>query len=353
MDKRVASAVIAILTLAGVALLLTVPEKATEKPAEGGKLSGIGIASKIYGYIEGQRRDDGYYDYASNCNEDDCKFDFKNPHEISNAWAAYAAIGLYRATGQERYLDDAKRDGEKLIQFCGSNEEECVSITYQIVALYEATGDPRYLELAKAEAGYLMDAEKSLYDSGFTMLIGGDSKGLADLGTSAKDPSYSDSALRILDGEEKAAESDFPLYAVSNGSDSVVYKMFSCWPQLARISLYRSTGDGKYLKAVEEFADSFEVAEHVGDLYSATDMQPCADMYQNLAELTGEKRYDDGAKKILQRIITDLWDSEYGKKPLGKNSVKFMADKGFSTLTDSSYMVYLLSRDREVEFGVV
>lgn len=309
-------------------------------------MTGLQIAERIYGYVESQRRADGLYDYATNCNETVCSFDFENPHDISNAWAAYASVGMYGATGDQRYLDAAKADGEKILQYCGSGREECVSIGYQIVALYEATGDSRYLDLAEAEAAILMEEGRGLYDSGSAMLVGGDSKGMAELARASGDAAYSQDASRILEGEVGALENEVPLYVRDEGGSARVYKSFACWPQLARLSLYQATGDRAHLDAAAAFAGDMDVPGHVGDLVSATDIQPCIELYHDLGSLTGEQAYGDGADVMVQHVLDGQWD--YG----ASDSIRFYRDKSFSTLTDSSYMVNILSKRADSVYEV-
>lgn len=307
-------------------------------------LTGLEAAEKIYAYIEAQRRQDGLYEYASKCDERVCNFDFTNPHGLSNAWAAYAETGLYDVTGDSSYLDAARADGEKILGFCGTNEGGCVSIIYQIVALYEVTGDPRYIDLAKAEADILMNRD-DLYDSGFTMLIGGDSKGLARLSQSSGDATYSTDALKVLSGEIAALENEIPVYVYSKDGSTAVYKTYACWPQLARTHLYEATGDESHLEEARRFADSLSLPDYASQMVSATDIEPCIELYQKLATATGDQSYRAGADRMIQYVLTNYMDKELG-------SVRFASDKGFSTLTDSAYMVYLLTKSSDSIFEV-
>ncbi|MBI5355484.1 MAG: hypothetical protein HZB68_03445 [Candidatus Aenigmarchaeota archaeon] len=317
-----------------------IDKQVTEKTTK----SGLEIAKEIYSYIGTQKNKDGFYAYASNC-KGGCPFIdsvFKN----ANTWPVYASVGMYRATNDSKYLDAAKRDADTMIAWCAQDSRECVRVLYQIDALYSETGDKKYLDFINTETAALLSLPDEA-ETNFTMLIAIDSVELSDSYIWSGDSKALDSSIKKLSQAEALLANEKTLFE----KDGNKYRTFSCWPQLARLELFKSTDDSKYLDGVKAFAAN-NIPGNLNIFWMMTDLQPCLDVYQSLYELTGDKSYNADAEKIAQHIITKYWDSSYSPKVSGNNAIKSNSDQSFSTITEASYMAYMLSRMEGSRFEV-
>ena len=326
-----------------------VPEETVVSPETQTEQEGtdsLEIASTIYSYIQTQRNSEGFYHYSSNC-DDDCPFKdqvFKN----ANTWPTYASVGMFVATGEQRYLDDAERDADALLAWCEEDPVECVRVTYQISSLADVSSNEKYSNFVIDEADVLIDpANSEIVGTDMPMLLSIDSIQLADVYGITGDEKYLTSSIEKLNEAEAALESDsfeggaaLPVYA----RDGNLFKTFACWPQLAKIELYKSTGEKSYLDEVASFVDGVKVDENVHSLWFMTDVQPCIDIYIQMGELTGDSSYTDGAVRMMQSTLDLYWDTPSNVITSGNNAIKSARDADDSSITDSSYMVYLLSK---------
>ncbi|MBI4894674.1 MAG: hypothetical protein HY833_02985 [Candidatus Aenigmarchaeota archaeon] len=363
MKTKLAVAIVLILVLSGliagynyfigpiVPVQTGVPSQ-TEAPSQtGGESVEAGVnyletAKAIYSYIETQRKSDGFYVYSSNCNDESCSF-FNQSYETGNTWPAYAAVSLYGATGDGAYLDRARRDADLMIEHCGKDPTECITVAYQINDLYAATGDKKYLDFIVSEADALeaISDEDYLRVTDSSMLFAVDSLQLADAYKLTGEQRYLDSSLRKLQTIDEVFSVEDRKITVYE-RDGRKFNVYSCWPELARMHLYGATGDAKYLSQAKEFADGMRVQDNVHQLWFMTDIQPCIDVYQQLGAATGDPMYGEGADSMVRHVIAKYWDSSASPKVSGNNAIKSSVDKDHSLITDSSYMVYLLSNVR-------
>jgi hypothetical protein len=318
-----------------------------ELPGETGGMTGLQVAARIYDYIGTQRNADGFYLYSSNC-EGDCPFVgsvFKN----ANTWPNYASIGMFRATGDPSYLDSARRDVDTMMAWCEQDKRECVRILYQVAELYKETGDRKYLNFVVDEIGVLTANEGGFADTNEAMLLAIDSIELAVAGKMTGDQKLIPKSVEKLSESERLVANNHIVYE----SDGNKFRTFSCWPELARIELYKATEDKSYLEKVKTFADSVKLDNNVQHLWFMTDIQPCIDVYQQLGELTGDRSYSQAADKMIEWVLQNFWDSKNAPKVSGNDSIKSTVDQKFSSITDSAYMVYLLSKSKDSVFKVI
>lgn len=329
----------------GGSLNLTSQPAQTQQNVPANTMTGLEIAKTIYAYIDTQRNSDGFYSYASNC-DSNCPFSgsvFKN----ANTWPVYASVGMYRATNDTKYLGAAKRDADTMLKWCAQDGRECVRVLYQVDALNRDSGDQKYSDFLQQEAKTLM-ALPDQPETNFTMLISIDSVELADAYVQTGDKTMLDASVAKLNQAENLLSQEKVLFE-QNGNK---YQTFSCWPQIARLELFRATDDSKYLDSVKRFVADRNIPGNLNLFWMMTDLQPCMDVYQSLAELTGDSGYSAAAQKIAQHIITNYWDSSVGPKVSGNNAIKSNGDQKFSTITEASYMTYMLSRMKDTRFEV-
>lgn len=310
-------------------------------------LTGLQVATRINDYVATQRNADGFYHYSVNClPEENC---FNAPvYEMANTWPVYANVGMYKATGDSKYLDAAKRDADTMMSWCENNASYCVYVTYQIYDLYKATGDARYLDFVKNEADVISNVDNAIEFSNDSMLLSSAAIEFADLYGETKNSTYADWARADTD----EAQSILLSYTIVFGNNGHDFRAFSCWPQLANARLYGETRDQKILENITAFMNDYNLQNNFLYLWFMTDIQPCIDLYQTMGDLTGNQSYYDTAHNMSQYVLTDFWDTKSNPKVSSSDAIKFSKDKSFETVTDSSYMVKLLSRMKDSRFEV-
>ena len=125
--------------------------------------------NEVLGYVEAAQEDDGYlftaqtaYDKIADlkqlvcCYPRDAKrwLSLKDSHELYNVGHMYeAAIAHWQATGDDRFLNVAKKNADLIAKTFGPGKLEIPpghqEIEIGLVKLYRATGEQRYLDLAK------------------------------------------------------------------------------------------------------------------------------------------------------------------------------------------------------------
>jgi DUF1680 family protein len=124
-------------------------------------------ADELIGYMAAAQEDDGYIETVWTardtiadprqvwCRPNDAKWlDSRDSHELYNLGHMYeSAVAHAAATGQDNFLDVAKKSGELLLRTFGPGKLEIPpghpEVELGLVKLYRATGDRRYLDLAK------------------------------------------------------------------------------------------------------------------------------------------------------------------------------------------------------------
>jgi rhamnogalacturonyl hydrolase YesR len=324
----------------------TVQQPTVDVKEEKVGMTGLEVAKRITDYIGTQRNSEGFYTYSSNCEAPQCPFVdqvFKN----ANTWPVYAYVGMYRATKDSKYLESAKRDADAMLEWCAQDRNECVRVLYQVYNLYGETNDQKYFDFLKSEADALV-ALPDQPETNFTMLIAIDSLELSDVYVLTGDRSLLETSAKKLEQSEDLLQNEKLLFEV-NGNK---YYTFSCWPELARLEMFKASDDGKYLDEVKRFADGRDLPNNNHLQGWMTDAQPCIDVYLSLGELTGDASYTTGAEKMTQNVLTNFWDSKENPKVSGNDAVISNGGSDFSTVTESSYMAYLLSRMGDHVFEV-
>ena len=121
----------------------------------------------LVAYIAGAQEDDGYLYTAWTLRANDymdlrcCSYDergqfigSKFSHELYNVGHMYeAAVAHYRATGEKNFLDVATKNADLIHKICVTEDQKFYpghqEIELGLVKLYRATGQEKYLELAK------------------------------------------------------------------------------------------------------------------------------------------------------------------------------------------------------------
>ncbi len=322
-------------------------EQPIENNIQEAGFSGLYIAEKIYDYIQTQRNLDGFYKYASNC-EEGCVF-YESVFNNANTWPTYASVGMYQATKDDKFLIDARRDADRLLAWCDEDPTECIRVTYQVNALGKETGDKKYIDFVVKEADVFLDPENSeIIQTDVVMLKGIDSIQLAQAYDITNNKKYLDASLNKLSESENLLVDEKTVYGYNNN----LFRNYACWPNLAKLELYKSTEDSKYLMDVINFADGINLPNNIHQLWFMSDIQPCIDLHIQLYQITNDDKYLEGSQKMVETILLTYWDDIDNPKLSGSNAIKSTIDQDWTSITDSSYMIYLLSQIQNERFDV-
>lgn len=315
-------------------------------------LTGAQAAREIQSFVDTRRMSDGYYGYSYNCEkgfQKDCNLDISYP--TTNAWTTLSNLGMYRATGEQSYLDNAKRDADLMIKWCEGEAKICQWVLVQINELYKETGEDRYREFLLSEGALLIDAEQytdaeTVFQRNSTMLLGIEARELAQIYSINKNPAYLEEARDRINQAYEERPDNWIVYEF-NGNK---FMKNSCWAELANMEIYAATGDQNNMLQAKDLLDSFDPAGNSVYMLFMTNLQPCAELYVKVYQATGDEKYLDGAVKISNYILSNLWDRKEAPIVSGSGTILYETEsKKIDTLTDTSYMVYILSMIKDSE----
>lgn len=307
------------------------------------------VIEETLAYIQSQYRDDGFYNYLAHydeqCEEKEgktvCPYEGERMFPQTNAWTSLAYLSGYRSLGDQKYLDLAKRDMDRLILHCESSPRDCLWVLVQVARFYQETKDSRYLNFLKQEGEILLttsDLSPILLDIESRELvliyqITGDNRFLGE------------SKKRLVSAENFPRETIYTAYE----KDKTVISFDSdiCWLNLARLDFYKVTGQSEYLQKVKDFFDPAAEFHYKKAFYYLSQSQPCIESLLDLSQITQEKKFINFASSWVKTLIDQNWDSKSDKKKYGEGGFLVIADlnqKPYLILTDASYMVYLLAQ---------
>jgi len=322
----------------------------TAGPKEG-FLTSKDIIKEIMRYINLQKRSDGYYDYVAHY-EDQCRiegdaevcpFGGENVFPVDNAWVVLAKLSAYDATGDSSYLAEANEDMRVLKDFCKEDPSQCLWVVRQMVSYYKETGDSEVKELLQVFGNQLLATSRQR-----PMLLEIEARELALLSEIFFDVGYLKEARKRLELAEKNPEESQLVYS-NNGTE--VYRD-SCWYLVASLDMYSASGKESYLQDVRDFLKSSELREKFQEFPDMPSLQPCVESYQQLYDITKKGEYKETSQSIISYILETHWDSQYNKRFYGEGMISNIADSTMNVLTDSAYMVYLLSNEPNFSFVI-
>jgi len=309
------------------------------------------IIKEILDYIETQRLNDGFYNYLAHYNEQCemkegemvCPYQGEWTFPQTNAWTSLAYLSGYQVLGEQKYLDLAKRDMDRLILHCESKPEDCLWVLVQAGKLYQETGDSHYLDFLKKEGGMLLGTQSSSQE----LLLDIEIRELAILYGVTGDSRYLEEAQKRLKlSEDNFNQREF-LYKTE---EQFLYPQKACWQTLAKIELGKQTEDKTYFEEVKAFLDKAKVMANFERFPHPIEIQPCMETYFELAKATGGRKYYQEGRNLLEKFVTTFWDGKDAKLIYGEGGTIFnpyparltYAQK-YVVLTDGSYSLYLLS----------
>jgi hypothetical protein len=341
-------AIIFLITASAIAVFYFTQPKATTA-----KLTGLEIAKMSYGFFDEMKRQNGWYTYSQTCKEETdyqgCEMD-QESYPQTNAWVMLANLGLYDFTREQQYLNDASGEMDILLDNCKDPDNtDCLWVLVQMSELYKRTRDPYHLDKIKFFADKLL--EDNTQEG--VLMKGIEAREFAIVYGLTGNQKYLNESLNRLEKAKEYLKSEDVIYT-TNG---LQVKNFVCSAELAKLELYKTTKDERYLLEVRDFFDSAVVGSHGRDLYQLTAIQPCIESLLSLYLATNDAKYWSQTLNLTHYMITYRWDS-----PLNI-AKKYNGDGGFlfetyqfnnsKTVTDTAYAIYLFSMMANTKFEIV
>tara|TARA_Y100000294_G_scaffold149852_1_gene146893 strand:- start:35 stop:1075 length:1041 start_codon:yes stop_codon:yes gene_type:complete len=344
MNKVVVGGIIVVVIIAVAIFFFYSPSQPIEEPREEGVMTGLEIAEMSLNYIDSLRNPNGSYTYTSNCVPSECPFPPDLSFGTSHAWVNYAYLGLYQASNDNSYFNKAKNEIGLLHNVCKDDAITCAWILPQVNDYYKITNDQTTLNLITTTGEELL-LENPSED---IMSLGIEIRELAILYDLTKNDKYlTESVNRLNQAENLFLSIGEILYSFNN----IKFYSGSCFVELGRLELYKSTDDSKYLEDVITFIDNFNIGNYMKELRFQQNMQSCTEVLLQLNELTGDVKYKTQAAKAMQYVITNLWDSSISKKYYG-NEAFLIGTNGVNTITDTAYAIFSLTKLSNQKFEV-
>lgn len=321
-------------------------------------LSSSEIATQSSLFLDSLRKDNGEYFVIKNCEENSTYKGCVTTNVFSdtkaNAWPLIAYTSLYKIAGNSTYLQKAQKDMQILSNYCSSNQN-CIWILVQMLEYQKVSGDKQYSSLIANLGQQLLTNSQN----NSTMLLGIEARELAMLYEMNGQQQYLDQAkIRLQESKNlwqnnSADQLQAWLYTDSGQQ----FYGFACWTELAEIEIYQASHDSSYLTNAMSFFDAANVDKHSRTIEQLVALQPCIDSLLKLNSITGNSKYFSEAENASQYVITYRWDPNI---PIAE---KYNGDGGFlwqlyqntntKDVTDTSYMIYLLSQMPNQQFYIL
>jgi hypothetical protein len=321
-------------------------------------LTGTEIAERSANFLDLMRTNDGKYYFLQECVDNSTEigcyiYDFSTQN--TNAWPLLAYTSLYKSTADSSYLERARNDMQILSDYCSANSEDCLWILVQMIQYQKATGDMQYSSLISNLGQQLL----TVSEKNSTMLLGIEARELALLyGMNGNGTYLHEATARMHESKDLwtntgADELQASLY-LDNGFRFYGY---SCWTELAEIEIYQATNDGNYLTSAKSFFDSANIDMHSRKIDQLIALQPCEESLLKLYSITGNQKYWNQAANISQYIVTYRWDPNIQIAQKYNGDYGFLSriylDHNWKIITDTSYMIYLLTQMKDTQFQIL
>lgn len=363
-SSRVAALVLVALVIAGVWLYM--------RPHEV-EFTGLEVAALSAEFLESTQKDGGvFYDMECfnaskvilDCRRDECRVaGIKNgycdyaltpsPAHTSSAWYLLANSGLYEATGNQTYYNRTLRALSAIAGECRTEIDcpgnyssfdrgKCGFMLVQTAKAYEATGELSFKYVTEQIGG----CDLYMPWTQVPMLSAIESRQYALLYSSAGNDTFLMMAEGKLYYSDFYLNQSFLLYSV----DGLDVTDASGWVQLARLELYKATGNESHLNGVEDFYRKARLSDHLGDTDSvASILLSNIESLIILYDLTGDQSYADEAYALAQHFVTYYWDNSYHPVFEGDNGFLTLptysnTESQIKTVTDNSHAAYLFSQ---------
>jgi lantibiotic modifying enzyme len=318
------------------------------------KMNSLEIAESSLKFLNNMKRSDGRYNYSANCFDASGCTKTGAVYTQSGAWVVLVYSSLYKATGNQQYLQKMSSEADDLIKSCDGNEDECMWVLVQMIKAYQTSQNPDYLAFVKNLGDRLLTNNENK-----NIMMGGiEAREFALLYELTGEQKYLNEA-RVRLEKSKAAWKETPednnLVVYSDGQFNL-YR-FACWTELGEAEIARVANDNQALANVINFVSSAKLDQNYRNLEILTAIHPCTETLLSLYKQTADKQYYDQAKTLMQYVVTYRWDSplSIATKYNGDGAYLFDPYTGdnLKTVTDTGYMIYLLSQMPNEQFQIL
>jgi hypothetical protein len=321
-------------------------------------LTGSSIAQQSTKFFDNMRQTNKQYYSAEDCignrGQPTCSIESFYVND-SNSWTMFAYSGLYQATENQVYLQNAKNDAQVLFQDCSINPDNCLWMLVQMIQYQKLTNDNQYSPIISNLGQRLMSNSEN-----DAMMLGIESRELAMLYEMNSQQSYLDEAVSRLQQSQNLWINDTSVDSyerlVYTDNNQPFYGP-ACWTELAQIELYQATNNQTYLTNARNFFDSVNIDKHASAIDALINLNPCIDSLLKLSTITGNQKYYNQAANATQYLVTYRWDSPLSMAEKYNGDGGFLSNRYYTDntkfISDATYVVYILSQMNDTQFAIV
>ena len=256
------------------------------------KITGLDVATRTTNFLDKTLQADGGMLGGMVCAKDStvCEPMQVNENQPHLGQAIYGYYTLAQATGDSSHRVKADDAMNYILDECQGNVEMCAWNFFPLSRYYFDTKDDRYLQ-AMLRPAFLTMSSKDIV---------GQNAGhkLASLYKATGDENYRAKLVAVAEEE---------LLNWPRSVNEYEYSIQVVWSVL--LPAYTATQDAKYLRASEQFFDSFDLAERFSKLRAIEVAIKGADALLSLSEVSDRGEvYWGQAHAVLQEVLENLWD---------------------------------------------
>lgn len=302
------------------------------------------IADSTITFLNNQLRPDGFYNFelyqtnvcTKQSNASGCIAGDKNVIEIVNMWTILGRLGYYRSFSRNPTdLTPAKTDADMLISYCQDDPKKCFGATVSFAELWTETNENKYKQFLDRLGESLLTL-----NSNDLMTLGIQTRALGRMYALTHDTRYLDLAKQKLTELTNTSLE----YKTQNGKED-----FLCYVLLAKSEIGQSANDQTILKETSTVLSNNEETVVSKQL---TLIQPCIETAFNLAKYTNDQMMKNKAVQLLKQYVSERWDGPGLGRSYGLGGFAATIDPRFINITDTGYMLYLLSLEQDLSYDV-
>lgn len=303
----------------------------------GGDTSSISakdIADSTNSFLNTNRRSDGFYNFDAfqtiTCTKDPntpgCANNKPNMAQVVNLWTMLGRIGYFRVFSQNSAdLAQAEADAQALMNYCKTDPGSCYVATASFDELYKETNNTIYKTfMQQIGAGLLQNNA-----SDDPMILGMQARALARLYALTKDKRYADLANKKLPELQAVAKA----YTADAGRND-----FLCYTVLGQVELGKATNNSALLLQATQSLKNYTNANVVPQL---TFIDPCIEAAFILGGT--DTQMQTQGETLLKEYVEKSWDGPKLGRVYQNGGFAMGSDRRYVNMTDTAYMLYLLS----------
>ncbi|MFH1054876.1 MAG: hypothetical protein V1744_02145 [Candidatus Altiarchaeota archaeon] len=330
-------------------------------------LSGAQIAESTYGFLQKLVDEDMPAVQSYDCKDGGCiPVDESRYTPQLLAWSLLADSSMQKTKPNDLYLNRINTKMDYLMKACYDevnncrgyeiyvNDATCIASIMQVYDAYSITKKPEHRDFLVGVGSCSTGATMSL--PMIEAIYSRESALISQIHPNVKKVPYYSSRARLRLGW---AESRLPQSLTHYQDGGFEFKQSACWVQLAKLELYKATGNESYLSQVKEFFGGAKLNEHLsGDpslSLSVQDIGSCSESLLNLYDITKDSAYKREAHSLSQYLLDRYWDSPYNgvvSADGGFFAVPSNVQENRKLISDNAYIIYLFNRQAGDSFKV-